>query len=141
LERYEAVKQAASSAYTANDNHHNAILLQHIQAQAMYHLQDYRGAEEVYSNLLQLEGELDAEISETIQFLNNLVAIPCANMIPFTRTEDALAPYQSQLATLLDENNNDSEQEYPSDLAYNLATYDLCTAGHARSTADMGNSC
>jgi hypothetical protein len=26
-------------------------------------------------------------------------------------------------------------------LAYNLATYDLCTAGHARSTADMGNSC
>ena len=155
LERYEAAKQAAagavkktssSSSPQAEENSMDSWLLQHIEAQAMYHMQDYTGAYGVYCNLLEQQEDrpshdATSSMTETLQLLNNVVALSCSHMIPFLRSVDALATHRTQLANVLEEQDNLKKKktgdtsntqglDYAADLAYNMATYDLCTAGH-----------
>ncbi|KAL7571041.1 hypothetical protein ACA910_003758 [Epithemia clementina (nom. ined.)] len=169
LERYDAARQAAAEAIQLamttstklqpesgmdDDTLASVPLLQHIQAQAMYHMQDYAGAQAIYEDILRLDKKQqknDTTGPETLQLLNNVVAISCAHMMPFVRAVDALGTHRPQLSAILKDSlrnsiiQADDEQavmvaDYSSDLAYNMATYDLCTAGHDPTINSMGQT-
>jgi len=138
LERYEAVTIAVDTALESNDDDvdlERQQMLQHIQAQTYYKLQDYRFATNLYSSLLKsLEAEEQDSDSrsnrlETMQLLNNLIAIPTAHMLPYSRDDDSvLESFRSQIQELLDDQDLAGDKQ--ADMAYNLATFDLCTDGH-----------
>ena len=165
LERYEAAKQAAAEALkkaslSGDETPQDVvILLQHIEAQSLYHMQDYGAAFAVYSSILEQQQQQDGgsegsgnsrgnntTTTETLQLLNNVVALSCAHMIPFMRSVDALAAHRSQITDVLEDQSNQKSNddavfaEYAHDLAYNVATYDLCTAGHDRRLADKAHA-
>lgn len=147
LERYEPAKTAAATAASLEtndlddtDQEDAKVILQHLQAQSLYHLQNYREASTIYSDLLQQEKrDYDSMEVKSLQLLNNIAASSCTHMLPCVASswdKQQLEPHRQVLATNPWRTKHDQDDDDRiCDLLYNLATHDLCTKAPSGQTS------
>jgi hypothetical protein len=120
-----------------------AVLHQHLLAQSLFHLQQSAPALQLYQEMLQRQvvakptDTRTTTTKEQQQILTNLAAVASANATPFDRCSNLLESQRSTMDALVEKlgqgaaDSNDDDDQHDdndlSDLAYNLATYELLT--------------
>lgn len=137
LQAYAAYKQknyrrAVMLASKQNDDlpkkSAQIMALQHVRAQAFYHLADAASAVQAYTELM----DSCTNDEEKIQVYTNVMAVWNANAIPYCSFQET-ADHQKEevVANVSNFLQEKSAEEYPYDLAYNLATLMLSTTSRA----------
>jgi signal recognition particle subunit SRP72 len=117
LYRLERYTEAQSLSLQRIKEGHSDATLQHIVAQSLYRTGQIKAAREAYEKIA-----LEEDATTDTQIATNLVAANLANATPFCEgsTKEGLGDARRLL---------EQEGDYPSDLAYNLATLDLLESG------------
>jgi len=123
LERFEEVREASRKATEVTQNN---LAVEHIHAQSLFHLAATKDAIKQYQTLLNA----CTDDEQRMEVFTNLAATLAANATPYVRSamDSELANLRQQMQAFLDAANDESVQEYPHDLAYNLATWELTTS-------------
>jgi tetratricopeptide (TPR) repeat protein len=131
LEQFDEARElcqdtiAVDTADTTDES--DNIALQHIHAQSLFHLAATKDAVKEYQRLLAAMSTTDINDNRRMEVFTNLTATLVANATPYVRStlDEELEDLRQQMQAFLS-TNSDSE-EYPYDLAYNLATWELMT--------------
>eukprot|EP00797_Seminavis_robusta_P002851 Sro117_g057250.1 Signal-recognition-particle assembly has a crucial role in targeting secretory proteins to the rough endoplasmic reticulum membrane (By similarity) (290) ;mRNA; f:8535-9511 len=132
LEHYEKALQLAQECPQSS------TAAQHIKAQAFHHLHQNTRAMQAYQTLLQTSTKscTDQDNQDNddnqMELYTNAMAVITANATPYL-TDDKHQQVTEQATQTLLNQQQDTNMEYPYDLAYNLATHALLTANtHAK---------
>ena len=120
LYRQQNYALAASSCLESND-----ALGQHVLAQSLHRSNYTNAALQKYSDMI---GNKTNNRQEQMELLTNAMAVLSSNVTPVSITKSSDSDSAILLAALTQTNVQDiKECDYPYDLAYNLATYNILT--------------
>jgi len=136
LHKYEDASAKISS--NNNNNHHYSDDLwgQHIKAQSLFRLWETQEALEHYMQILSSEENNKEE--ENTETITNALAVAHANQVPFTSTSSSsVKALVDRATTILANHPKEEDEEYPYDLAFNVATLQLLHGGTSSTASAM----